>query len=269
MNLVVKIIIVGVVVFGFLLNFIWQKTDAVIIDNQYHFSNEDIDKLFDVEVQLGEIIGTSVVQKKADVLYNLVISSLQKSILNKHNIELEKANATEFVEKNQQNFKGFYKKFKEQMGVDDYYQLLIEPVAINGKFLSFYNAVEPAKQRANAALALAQKDGLEAAAKQLNKEIKEVNINENNSALKAEFLQFKTKDLLSVIYPKPVKIGDNIAVLDLDFKEDTISAKALVFKIIPYQNFLVQLSKKISIQFPFFSRYNLADIHNKKGSILK
>ncbi|MBW5288674.1 hypothetical protein [Abyssogena phaseoliformis symbiont] len=44
--------------------------------------------------------------------------------------------------------------------------------------------------------------------------------------------------IISIIYPKTIRIGNNIAVLDLNFKKKDISIKALVFKIVSYQEFL-------------------------------
>lgn len=271
MNLKTKIIaatVAAVVVFVFVANFIWQKTDAVIIDNQHHFTHEDITKLYEVEMQLGDIIGKSVVKEKTDVLYSLVISSIQKSILNKNNINIKKDRAIEFVEKNHQNFKGFYDKFKQQMGEESYYQLLIEPVAIDQTFRIFYNAVEPAKKNATVALKIAQDEGLSVAENKLNQKAVELDVSKFDD-LKEKFLEFKKKDIKNIIYPKLIRIGDNIAVFDLDFSKSVMSVKALVFEIVPYRIFLTQLFKDISIKFPILSVYNLEDIHNKKGSILK
>lgn len=267
MNLVFKMILI--VVFGFFAYFIWQATDAVVIDNQYHFSHEDINKLYEVETQLGDILGTSVIHSKDDVLYNLVISAIQKSILDKNGIKVQAEEATRFVEQNNQNFKGFYQNFKQQLGDDDYYHLLIEPVAISRVFLRFYNAVEPAQKKSNLALEAAKKYGLSAVASNLKQKIVDVNFIKNNSILMKEFLKFKKSGISNVVYPSAIKINDNIAIFELNFKGSKLSVKALVFKIVPYQNFLAQLAEKIMIKFPTFSRYSLKDIHSKDKGILQ
>jgi hypothetical protein len=265
----VKVALAVVVIVIFSANFIWQGADAIIVNQQYHFSHNDINKLYDVETQLGEIIGTSVVKSKVDVLYNLVISAVQKSILNKNNIKIDKEKAVQLVEQNNQNFKGIYQKFKQQLGSEDYYRLLIEPVFISQTFLRFYYANEPAKRRSNVALKIAQEKGIKASAKEFKQEIVDVNIDKNNAALMQKFLSFKPAKVDSVIYPRTIKIGGYIAILDLKFNKNIVDAKGLTFKIMSYKDFLTKLSDKITMDFPIYSRYSLNDIYNKKGSILQ
>ena len=80
MQLVIKAIIV-VAILSFALNFAWQhKVDAVVIDDTYSFTHNDISSLYALETRLGKIIGSSVVNFEIDVLYNLIISSIQKTI---------------------------------------------------------------------------------------------------------------------------------------------------------------------------------------------
>ena len=267
MNLVSKIVAVVVAIATII--FFWQRSDAVVVDNQYHFSHNDIAKLYDIEQQLGDIIGTSVVESETDVLYNLVIAAAQKSILGNSGIKVEQDNAIAFVEQNNQVFKGFYEKAKQQMGLESYYRLLIEPIAISEAFLRFYNAVEPAKQRGEAVLKAAKIRGLSAVAAELKQDVVDVNIAKNNTALLQEFSKFKKEGVFDVIYPKTIKIAGNIAVLNLNFKKEEVDITALVFKIVPYRQFITQLLANVDIAFPMFSRYAMGDIYNEKGSLLQ
>lgn len=267
MNLIGKVVLA--VIFGFFAYLIWQGTDAVVINNQYHYSHNDIDKLYEIETQLGEIIGTSVVNSKEDALYNLTISAIQKSILDNNDVKIDQEKATQFVEQNNKIFKGIYQTFKQQLGADDYYRLLIEPIAISQIFLRFYYATEPAQQRANAVLKVAQEKGLKVIAKKLKQTIVDIDINKNNVALTQAFLALKQEGVFDIIYPNTVKINNYIAVLDLKFNAGNVNVKALVFKITPYKSFFTPLASKIAIDLPTFSSYNIKDIHNKKGSIIQ
>lgn len=240
--------------------FFWKKSDAVIIDNNYHFTHNNIDDLYDVEMKLAKIKGSSVVNSKIDVLYNLVITSMQKTILKNNGVTIDKNNAISFVEKTNPNFAGFYKDIEKHLG-DDYYKLLIEPVVISETFVKFYQSVEPARQKALAALKIAGK-GLEYIAKKSNKSIVKLNI--DGKMLKKELIEKGSK-----IYKKVVKINGNFAIFRVNsINNNNAKIDAVMFKIVSYKNLLSQLTKEITVVFPFFSWYDNKDINNKKGSVL-
>lgn len=251
-----------VIVFAYLM---WYRLSSAVIIGETSFTHKDIDTLYQVETELGEILGTNAVTSKEDVLYNLSVSSLQKQILKNNGVNLNREQILE-SEENNILLKGFYQQTKESLGVDDYYRLLIEPVAISKLFVNFYKVANTANRNALAVLtSLRNNITLEQIA--TNNGVQLVNLaidKAGNSALTAQ-LNNRTG-----IYPRPITIGDNIMVAEVTgYEEATIQLKAIVFKKNSYKQFVTNTLDIGKIEFPFYSAYSKNDITEKEGSILQ
>jgi hypothetical protein len=256
-----KKIIIAVVLIFIVGYFVWQNSAAVaVVDTK--FSHNDINKLYNVEQQLAKIIGDSVVNNKTDVLYNLVLTSLQKQILSNNNVKIARNDAIKLVETDN-NLKGFYAQAKQKLGEDKYYQLLIEPVVISKLFYNFYNIANDANIQANRVLQALQNTSLEEIAKNNNLTLSELNLAKENNRNLAKQLGDKTG-----IYPQVFNLGDKVLVLKvIGYDDEFIKTKALAFSKESYKNFITKQLDKDKIVFPFYSLYNMDDIVNKKGSL--
>jgi hypothetical protein len=242
--------------------FVLMNSTAVIIGDD-EFTHNDITNLFNIEQKIASNTETNVIKNKEDVLYNLVLTSLQKSILIESKVDLNKNQNTKIIE-NSNSFKNLYKETKESLGETDYYRLMIEPVIVNKLFYDFYKKLDLSKKNAEKVLDLLQKYKFESVANAINIKPISVNIPKSNKDL------FKSLDNKIGVYNKIISFDDKFIISNvLGYDKEYIKTNSFVFENIPYKNFLTKVLKMDSIQFPFYSLYSLEDIVNKKGSVLK
>ncbi len=261
------LIFVVIMVAAFATWVVYKDIATVIVGNKYSFSYNDINNLYNAEQKLAAISGKSLVSSNKDVLYNLVLSSMQKIILLEKGIKVDKNKAIKFIEESNKSFKGILVDIKQELG-NNYFKLLIEPIAISQAFLRFYQF--SVNSTVNTIFTAVKKQGLSVTAKQINKKIVKLPLEKNkNKDLAAEFNKnYKTNKNNEIIYSKVVKIGNSFAILRLNSIDDkNINTDALFIDVVAYRYFLSQLVKDITVDFPVTSLYNIEDIYNKKGSI--
>jgi hypothetical protein len=161
--------------------FVLMNSTAVIIGDD-EFTHNDITNLFNIEQKIASNTETNVIKNKEDVLYNLVLTSLQKSILIESKVDLNKNQNTKIIE-NSNSFKSLYKETKESLGETDYYRLMIEPVIVNKLFYDFYKKLDLSKKNAEKVLGLLQKYKFESVASAINIKPISVNIPKSNKGL--------------------------------------------------------------------------------------
>ncbi len=251
-----------VIVFVYLM---WYRLANAVIIGETSFTHKDIDTLYQLETELGGILGTNVVNSKEDVLYNLSVSSLQKQVLQNNGVELNREQILQ-SEENNVLLKGFYQQAKDNLGIDEYYRLLIEPVAVSKLYVNFYELANTANRNALAVLAsLRNNVTLEQIAANNGVQLVDLAIDKASNSELTSQLNNRTG-----IYPRPIAIGDNIIIAEvIGYEETTIVLKAIVFKKNSYKQFITNTLNTGKIEFPFYSVYNKNDLIEKEGSILQ
>jgi hypothetical protein len=244
-----------------ILYIVWHSSSAVVI-NDIAFSHKNIDDVFAVEQKIAKNSTSNVVQNKTDVLYNLVLATLQKEILLANNIDFNAENNTQIIE-NFANFKEISAEIKQELQ-DEYYTLIIEPVIVNKLFYQVYENFNPAMQNATKILELLQKYQFDSVANAVN--IKPVKLNIANSH--TELLQ--TLQQQTGVYNKIIKLENKLIVANiLGYDDNYIQTRSFVFEQPSYKDFLVAVLQTNAIKFPFYSLYSMEDIINKEGSVLQ
>lgn len=258
-----KIIIILIIATFAIIYFALQASNAVVIAGDNEFTHSDISNLYNIEQQIAEVTGSNVITNKEDVLYNLVITSLQKNILLKNKIQLDKEKSIAFVEQNNP-LKNLYKDIKGSLSENDYYKLIIEPLSTSKMFYEFYKLNNSSQKSAIKLLVLLKEKSVADVIKSFGLKLVTIDIPKTNKILLNE-VGGKTG-----IYTKVIELGDNLIVANIvGYDDKYIKTQSFVFKKVSYKSFLSKFLSKDDIEFPIYSLYNLSDIVNKKGSVLK
>ncbi|MBW1616109.1 MAG: hypothetical protein JRJ49_06160 [Deltaproteobacteria bacterium] len=261
--LIIGLSILLISIAGFLF---YNATIVTIGKNGINYAYSDLQKLSKAERWIGEVIGNTPKTKK-ETLYYLIITGIKKEILKENNISILRDNAINTIEENT-ILKGLYGKIKKYMK-EDYYRLVIEPMAIDDIFQAFFRANNPSKKLAEKIHAQALKIGLKAASNQAELEVWEMDIQETekNRLIISEIKRLNNREK-NKVYNKILEFDDNYVIIEL---KDIIKTGVLVNRTIinkaAEHKFLQDKNKYIDIKFGLLSFFSKNDLQKIDGSI--
>ncbi len=245
---------------------IFYNTAIVTIGNSgSRYTYSDLSKLSKVDRWIGEVIG-NIPKTKKETLYYLIITGIKKEILKENNISILRDNAINTIEANT-ILKGLYGKIKKYMK-DDYYRLVIEPMAIDDIFEAFFRSNNPSKKIAEKIHVQALKIGLKAASEKAEIEVWEMDIRENekNHSIISEIKLLNNKE--NKVYNKILEFDDNYVIIELkDIIETGVLVNRTIINKTTEHGFLKNKKKHIEIDFGLLSFFSENDLQNIDGSI--
>lgn len=246
--------------------FFYNATIVTIGNNGIRYTYSDLWKLSKVEGWIGEVIGNAQKTNK-ETLYYLIITGIKKEILKKKNISILRDNAINTIEANT-ILKGLYGKIKGYMK-EDYYRLIIEPMAVDDIFQAFFRANNPSKKLAKKIHAQALKTSLKAASEKVGIEVWEMDIQENekNHLIVSEIKTLHNNEK-NKVYNKIFEFDDNYVIIELKnvIKTGVLVNRAIINKATEY-DFLKDKKKNINIDFGLLSFFSENDLQKIGGSI--
>ena len=246
--------------------FLYNATVVTVGDNSIRYTYSDLWKLSKVDGWIGEVIGNAP-KTKTETLYYLIITGIKKEILKKNNISILRDNAINTIEANT-ILKGLYGKIKKYMK-NDYYPLVIEPIAVDDIFQAFFRANNPGKKIAEKVHKEALKIGLNAASEKEKIEIRQINIEENekNHSIISEIKLLNNRGK-NKVYNKILEFQDNYVIIELkNIVETGIIVNRVIIDKTTEHNFLKEKKKNIEIDFGLLSFFSETDLQKINGSI--
>lgn len=236
---------------------------SIVTVGDVSYTYSDVNRVYKVEQWIGDILGSSIVKSKSDVLYNLVLAGIKKEILRKNNISISSVNAIQIME-SRTILKGLYAKIKNYLD-DDYFRLFIEPMAVDDTFAAFFTANEPQRKVANSIHQDALKIGLSEAAKKTDRQVVEVFIplTQRNT----DFIS-KIKEVKDQVYNAIVETDTHYSIVKLkDVKDNGVVVDSIVVNKKTMREFLKNEMKAVPINLNLHSWYREKDLKKKEGSI--